>query len=658
MADPIETRFLRGAAPDTEARLLALVFVSFSFSLFLQSARMLERSSDLFSLGDKLGVLGALGFVGSSLLFQLALALFCTGTLLLVRHRRTRRLWTLFLQLLIILVMIVEAVCHVYFIKTGATLDWPLFAYSLSRPYDVLLIGDNAIDPWIWRLLLFYVALVAVVPWLAGWRARRRKANPPAIEKARRLALMLALSSVPVCGSALLPSTALAVDAATPRDPVINLMATGFAKFKTWFNIQGVPVQEFDLEIAPVGPRQTRPPNVVIVLLESTRATATSLFPPYFDTTPFLAELAPRSLVATRFHAPMPQTKKALRHVLCGRNASHSVRPQAFLLGLNGRCLPNLLREQGYRTVFLQSAEERFDQRPSVVFSMGYQKFIGPNSYSHDGFERANTFGFDDESMLAPSEQWLRKNADRPFFATYLTVNGHFFCQPLTRHGIRHFVKEKDFDCYLNNVSHDDFFLRGLVDQYRALGLLDNTIFIITADHGEAFGDHWRRGHGDTPWEDALHTPFLIYDESGRYVRPGLLEALASELDILPTVLELLGFQVTKGQVDGQTLFHLPEDRTLFMSCSEEDNCLASLRGDRKFIYYFWRHQPQLFDLRHDPREQHDLSAGFPDEVKARQAELLDWERRVRETYEYFETHRHTPPVDQEDLPDSPEQVR
>ena len=634
-------RFLRGAAPDTEARLIALVSVSFAFSLLLQTSRMVDRLGEIFSTPEKLGLSGVAGFLGSSLIFQAALASFCTGSLLLVRRRRLRAAWTLLLQALVIAVMAVEASCHLYFLKTGATLDWPLFAYAVSRPHDVALISGDVVDPRLVGFLGVSALLVAAAPWLAGLRARKRRADPGAIEGGRRLALAMALGAFPLAAAGLLTGTPLAVDAATVRDPVLNLIASGLGSIRQGAAAGSPRPRAFELEITPVRPREKQPLNLVIVLLESARATATSLFPPFYDTTPFLKELATKSLVASRFYAPMPQTKKALQHILCGRPASHSIRPQSYVLGLNGRCLPNVLREQGYQTVFIQSADESFDQRPGVAFSMGFERFIGPRSYSHQGFERANFLGFDDESMLAPSREWLQqRRKDRPFFATYLTVAMHFACKPLTRHGLRHYVDDPEFDCYLNNLRHDDFFVRALIEEYRALGLLDHTLFVITADHGEAFGEHRRRGHGDTPGNEALRTPFLLYDPTGIRVPPGIVATPASQLDIAPTVLDLLGFRVTGGELEGSSLLHLPPDRTLHMSCSCEDNCLASVQGDSKFIYYQWRHAPELFDLATDPLELHDLSGAFPGVVQARQAEVLEWDRRIRSFYDYFETHR------------------
>jgi arylsulfatase A-like enzyme len=86
-----------------------------------------------------------------------------------------------------------------------------------------------------------------------------------------------------------------------------------------------------------------------------------------------------------------------------------------------------------------------------------------------------------------------------------------------------------------------DIFLKNLIDQYKELGLYDNTIFVIYGDHGEGFGEHGRFQHDDTIWEEGLQVPLLIH--APRLIGGGeRVEELSNHADILPTVLELLGY--------------------------------------------------------------------------------------------------------------------
>ncbi len=73
--------------------------------------------------------------------------------------------------------------------------------------------------------------------------------------------------------------------------------------------------------------------------------------------------------------------------------------------GIPARCLPDLLRDQGYRTAFFQSATEDFERRGQVVVNRGYEAFYPVETMDKGGFEKANYFGYEDDVMLEPSRE-------------------------------------------------------------------------------------------------------------------------------------------------------------------------------------------------------------------------------------------------------------
>ena len=141
-----------------------------------------------------------------------------------------------------------------------------------------------------------------------------------------------------------------------------------------------------------------------------------------------------------------------------------------------------------------------------------------------------------------------------------------------------------------------------------------DTLVILTADHGEEFLDHGGFGHGDTLYEEVLHVPLIV---AGPGVAGGVrVSALASLVDVVPTVLERVGAAAPAGLEGRSLLAELrggelrAEDRTLALHTASHDGTL-SLRGvrasDRKLLRDDLKGASALYDLASDPREQRNL---------------------------------------------------
>jgi arylsulfatase A-like enzyme len=176
--------------------------------------------------------------------------------------------------------------------------------------------------------------------------------------------------------------------------------------------------------------------------------------------------------------------------------------------------------------------------------------------------------------------------------------------------------------------------LKSLFDQYKDLGLYDNTVFIITADHGEGFGEHGIYTHGNIPYEEGLKIPMIVHDPK-RFADGARVESPVSQLDILPTIADLLGYKIDGGAYQGSSLLGspLPEDRSLMFSCWAAEECLASLEGTEKYIYYYDNQPDRFFDLSKDPLERKNLAGERHEDVEKRRSELLAWHSRIDAIY-------------------------
>jgi arylsulfatase A-like enzyme len=365
----------------------------------------------------------------------------------------------------------------------------------------------------------------------------------------------------------------------------------------------------------PVGGDHTPLTNVVVIVLESTGATATTPYNPSLATTPALARWAATGTLVESAYAVVPHTSKALVAILCGFPPRVGVRvSEALPNGLPGRCLPDLLRERGYATAFMQSAIGSFEQRADLVDALGYDRFEHADSLPRAGFERANYFAFEDDILRAPAREFVRAQRERgqPFVLTLLTGATHHDYREVRRHGTEeHDPDDPVRNRWLNAVRRQDHFMDAVLNDLRELDALDDTLVVIVGDHGEAFGEHGLRTHDEVPYDEVLRVPLLLLDGAApRTLRGGPV----TQLDLVPTVLERLGLRPIGGRYDGRVIGGAagapPMDRRIYAACYHELRCAVEVEGQRKRIHRYGTLPDQVFDLARDPLERHDLAAG------------------------------------------------
>ena len=571
---------------------------------------------------------GPLGF----LLFNLGYAVLWIGIFSVVRSRVPRILALEFFHVISILVVVLTTCAHVFFLKTGSTLGLSFVVASLSSIGEIwgAITSETKLMHWIViPIAVLYGSLgPAVVTRLAthGWHVPPRNIVRPRAPLVAAFLAALSLFSL-----SLLPSATGAGNAFS-RDVVANMIVSEIATPEIEVRLAAGSLPT-DTEF--VRTPQTNRRNVVIVFLESTRAQSTTPYNEDLETTPFLEELAQESLMFERAYAVVPHTSKALVASLCGVPPPLDTAKTESKPGIiPARCVPRLLEERGYRTVFFQSATQKFERRPQLVDNMGYEDFFATQDMSKEGYEETNYFGYEDNIMLDPSREWLEENGDEPFLATYLTATGHHQYVVPHRYGKMRFVRDEELNRYLNTMRYQDFFLMNLFAQYKDLGLYEDTTFIIFGDHGEGFDEHGLKQHDNTIYDEGLHIPFVIH-QAGRWEGGEWVEPAVNELDVLPTVADLLGYRIEGGTYPGASMLDPPEHRTLRASCYHVRTCLASIKDDKKYIYNYGNKADEYFDLSEDPRERHNIIERQSEEkIEALRNDLLRWEGRVEASYE------------------------
>ena len=605
--------------------LASLLLPLFLYNVVLKVIRVVTQP-------DPPGLLGFLDQVRSDLLFNLGFAALWVGVFAVVRGGWPRRAVLLLFHLSVVVVVILTTSAHFFYTTTGSTLDLSFVIVSISSLGEI----QGAIGS---ETTLLHWALISVVLFytLAGpalltrlftgtWESPAEHARHPG-----RAPLTVALAALLLFSLSVVPSVTNAGNAFA-RDPLANMVVNEVATTEIEANVPPGSLPT-DTTLSPTPKTEKR--NVVTIFLESTRAQSTTPYNEELDTTPFLDELSKESLMAERAHAVVPHTSKALLATTCGVEPPLDTQKTESEPGIvPGRCLPELLEEQGYNTAFFQSATETFERRPQLVENFGYDHFRAIEDMDKTGYQRVNYFGYEDEIMLDSSREWLEENGDDgPFMTTYLTVTPHHQYVVPDRYGTKKYSSDPELNRYLNTVRYQDFFLEKLFDQYKDLGLYEDTIFVILGDHGEGFGEHGLKQHDNTIYEEGLHIPLLIHDPKNP--EPKRVEELVNELDVLPTVADMLGYRVEGGDYPGFSMLSPPGDRKLMASCYHERTCLASIDGDQKYIYSYGNRGEEYYDLSEDPEERNNLIEEQPEKkIEDLRDDLLAWEARVESSYE------------------------
>ena len=126
----------------------------------------------------------------------------------------------------------------------------------------------------------------------------------------------------------------------------------------------------------------------------------------------------------------------------------------------------------------------------------------------------------------------------------------------------------------------------------------------------------------------------MIVHDPKRFENGALVEAPVSQLDVLPTVADLLGYEIEGGAYQGSSLLGPPpEDRLLHFSCWGSEECLGSIERYEKYIYYYDNQPDELYDLSEDPLERKNLAGERQEDAQKRRGELLEWHSMINATY-------------------------
>jgi arylsulfatase A-like enzyme/Tfp pilus assembly protein PilF len=353
------------------------------------------------------------------------------------------------------------------------------------------------------------------------------------------------------------------------------------------------------------------PRNLLLVSIDTLRADHLGCFGYAGAQTPRMDGLARSGLRFARATTVMPLTLPAHSSLLTGTfPAWHGVRDNGgFYLADDQVTLAETLRDHGYRTGGFVSSFV-LDHRWGI--SQGFERYF--DDFDLDKFGDAPGMDVIQRPGSETVDQaltWIAGDTARPFFAWVHLYDPHTPYE--APEPFRSRFPKTMVGAYDAEIASSDAQLGRLLDALELAGRLDDTLVIVTGDHGEMLGEHGEQSHGFFIYDAATHIPVIV---SGPGVPVREVPDQIRIVDLMPTALELLRVPAPKA-VQGVSLLPLAHGARLGLIGQSESwypryhygwSELLSVQDERH--QYIRAPRPELYDLKDDPRELADQSGG------------------------------------------------
>lgn len=396
--------------------------------------------------------------------------------------------------------------------------------------------------------------------------------------------------------------------------------------------------------------------NLVFLLLDAAVSDHLSTYGYERKTTPYIDQLAQDGIIFNNAFTNASYTIASVATILTGLFPStHSVLSSDFALPDDAILLSEYFKNHGFKTAAFTG---NYFFSKAFGFQQGFDYFYEPplkNLLLHS------------ELIVNEAKDWITRNLDGKFFlyvhfrephvpyAIPQNFNFNFWDKPIPSSKIQELrsinctdftqrtPEEIDFiiSQYDTLLRYADSQIGKLISFLKEKKLLDKTIFIILADHGQSFWQHQIHTHSLQVYDESIRIPLIIYFPKNLNIKPARIDKLFETIDLMPTLLDLFDIQSLK-KLPGKSYLNC----IVFEKCPNKDyvisrnestsNPLFSIRNNEyKLIISKSKRQFELYDLKSDSLEKNNI---FNEELIITRYFLQNLDQSLRESlgYRYF----------------------
>jgi arylsulfatase A-like enzyme len=358
-------------------------------------------------------------------------------------------------------------------------------------------------------------------------------------------------------------------------------------------------------------------PDIFLILIESFNANfVEAKAPDGIDFTPNFNSLIQRGLYIDRFYGNSIQTCKGQAAVFY--SVLPSFKGKIFVdypdLKISG--FPSILADAGYETIFFQAYHNlKFDNTENSMYKAGFS-IVKSYSEFRKKEDKPQIWGWGVEDAIFYErffqmlDTFKKRSPEKPVFAALTTVGTHIPCDGMppekrTIYKDPKNIKEK----YSNALRLSDSQLPRFFELLKERKYLENSIIIITSDHSFPMKEHGIYNNEVCFYDETFRIPFLVIWDG--VIKPERVKnRVYSQIDIGPTITDMLGIKEASHNMTGISMFDRKTDNPVYLIQPYNGRFLQVVDYPFKYITHLKTGKEYLFDLENDPAELVNLMTG------------------------------------------------
>lgn len=352
-------------------------------------------------------------------------------------------------------------------------------------------------------------------------------------------------------------------------------------------------------------------PHVFLIVVESLNFSSLGKQVNGYEVTPFMNKLRYESVTVEPFYGASIQTAKGHFATFFSSIPSISGKEYVKFLDLKIDSIASVLLRSGYSTLYFAAHHNHdFDNEGPFLEQRGYSEYlvVKPFLKPEDASSKIGGWGVEDRVFFKRFFEYfdarLASENGRPQFVTLATIANHFPFNKMQESRRLVFPKPGSIsENYANSVHLSDEGLKVFFEELEKRGLSEKSIVIVTGDHAFPLGEHGNYHLESGYNEESFRIPFFMVWKG--HLKPEKINVAYSQMDIGPTILDVLGIKGQKTNFTGVSIFFKkPHPLYLIQPYGKH---LSVVRYPYKYRFYTATQQEFVYDLTRDPMETRNL---------------------------------------------------